>query len=36
MLQAEQIANNYEKHLKIVEHYIKDFRKEQVKKMLTK
>ena len=36
MLQAEQIAANYEKHLKIVEHYIKGIRKEQVKKMLTK
>ena len=36
MLQAEHIANNYEKHLKIVEHYIKGIRKEQVKKMLAK
>ena len=36
MLQAEKILKNYDKHLKIVNHYIKDERKEQVKDMLTK
>ena len=36
MLTAEQIAKNYEKHLKIVNNYIEDGRKEQVHTMLTK
>ena len=36
MITAEQIAKNYEKHLKIVEHYVKGARKEQVKEMITK
>jgi len=36
MLEAEQIAKNYEKHLKIVEHYISGERKEQVMSMLNK
>ena len=34
MLQAEQIQKNYEKHLKIIDHYIGD-RKEAVKAMLS-
>ena len=34
MLKAEQIQSNWEKHLKIVDHYITD-RKEQVNKMLS-
>ena len=33
MLQAEQILKNYEKHLKIVDHYITE-RKDQVKSLL--
>jgi len=33
MLEAEQIGKNYEKHLKIIDHYITD-RKEEVKKMI--
>ena len=36
MLEAEKIAKNYEKHLKIVEHYITGERKEQVMSMLNK
>ena len=34
MLQAEQIQKNYEKHLKIIDHYIGD-RKEAIKAMLS-
>ena len=36
MLQAEQILKNYDKHLKIVDNYIEDERKELVHTMLTK
>lgn len=34
MLEAEQIQKNWEKHLKIVDHYINDERKDAVKFML--
>jgi len=34
MLQAEQIQKNYEKHLKIIDHYLTE-RKESVKSMIT-
>ena len=36
MLQAEQISKNYEKHLKIIDSYIEDDRKQLVHDMLTK
>ena len=36
MLQAEQISKNYEKHLRIVDSYIEDDRKQLVHEMLTK
>jgi len=36
MLTAEQIAKNYDKHLRIVDNYIEDSRKELVHTMLTK
>ena len=34
-LKAEQISNNYEKHIKIIDHYIGD-RKDSVKTMIDK
>ena len=34
MIEAEHISKNYEKHLKIINHYIKGDRKEKVLSML--